>query len=235
MRNQEKDAIEMEKKRNTILEESFRLFSEKGIDPVSYADIANVCGYGTTTLHRYFPTKLDLVVAVSTWCWGRFWESNKKRRRNPSLSGMTAAEIFEYYLDSFLELYRNGKPLLRFNQYFNIYVRSADPDSSDLGSYLGMIDSMLNTFHIIYEKAQKDGTVRTDVPEQEMFSVTLHLMLAAATRYAVGLVYVPEEGYDPEGELTLLKEMLMNRYCTNAAPGSPIIYRKMRLSQLKEV
>ena len=49
----------------------------------------------------------------------------------------------------------------------------------------------------------------TDVPEEEIFSTTLHLMLAAATRYAVGLIY---QGGDPEEELTALKEMLMERY-----------------------
>ena len=34
-------------------------------------------------------------------------------------------------------------------------------------------------------------------------------MLAAATRYAVGLTY---QGGEPEEELTALKEMLMERY-----------------------
>ena len=39
-----------------------------------------------------------------------------------------------------------------------------------------------------------------------MFSTTLHLMLAAATRYAIGLVYIPESGFDAEKELEKLKE-----------------------------
>ena len=43
-----------------------------------------------------------------------------------------------------------------------------------------------------------------------MFSVTLHLMLAAVTRYAVGLAY--NEETDAEAELALLKEMLMSKF-----------------------
>ena len=43
-----------------------------------------------------------------------------------------------------------------------------------------------------------------------MFSVTLHLMLATVTRYAVGLAY--NEDTDAEAELELLKEMLLSKF-----------------------
>jgi hypothetical protein len=45
-----------------------------------------------------------------------------------------------------------------------------------------------------------------------MFSTTLHLMLAAVTRYAVGLVYVPESGFDAEKELEKMKMALLHEY-----------------------
>ena len=64
----------------------------------------------------------------------------------------------------------------------------------------------------MYKKAEDDGTVRTDLSEQKFFTSTLHLMLAAITRFAVGLVYSPEDGATPEEELFLLKDMLINRY-----------------------
>ena len=51
--------------------------------------------------------------------------------------------------------------------------------------------------------------MRTDLPAQEVFATSLHLMLAAATRYAVGLVY---RSGDPEQELELLKSMLLDRF-----------------------
>ena len=80
--------------------------------------------------------------------------------------------------------------------------------------YIRIINSLEDWFGAMYQKALIDHTMRTDVPEEEMFSTTLHLMLAAVTRYAVGLVYIPENGFDPVRELTLLKEMLLARYCT---------------------
>ena len=42
-----------------------------------------------------------------------------------------------------------------------------------------------------------------------MFSKTLHLMLAAVTRYAVGLAYIPESGFDAEKELIFQKDVIL--------------------------
>ena len=123
---------------------------------------------------------------------------------------MTAAQIFEFYLDSFLELYRNHRDLLRFNQFFNIYIQAEKIDTETVKPYREMIEETEEPFHRMYVKAQMDHTVCTDMPEAEMFSATLHLMLAAVTRYAVGLVY--QVGTDPEKELELLKELLLKKF-----------------------
>ena len=64
----------------------------------------------------------------------------------------------------------------------------------------------------MYARAEQDHTIRTDEPEDKMFSKTLHLMLASATRYAVGLVYTPEGEFDPEDELLFLKNVLIEKY-----------------------
>ena len=65
---------------------------------------------------------------------------------------------------------------------------------------------------MVYEKAERDHTICTDESEEEMFSTTLHLMLAAVTRYAIGLVYIPESGLNAEKELEKLKELILGKY-----------------------
>ena len=80
--------------------------------------------------------------------------------------------------------------------------------------YRDMIEKLRRNFHMVYEKAERDHTICTDESEEEMFSTTLHLMLAAVTRYAVGLVYIPENGLDAEKELEKLKEAMLLRYKT---------------------
>lgn len=214
MRNKEKDAEQMAIKRKHFLEKAYELFTTKNIESVSMTEIAKACGYGTMTLYRYFNTKPELVVSVATWIWGQAIIDNQARRPSRFFSTMTAAEIFDFYLEFFIELYRNQRDLLRFNQFFNIYIQAEHIGEEVIQPYRDIIEGLKPQFHVIYEKAEKDHTIRTDEPEEEMFSTTLHLMLAAVTRYAIGLVYIPENGFDAEKELEKLKEALMLRYRT---------------------
>lgn len=76
---------------------------------------------------------------------------------------------------------------------------------------MGMVDHLGELFHELYERGMRDGTLKKDVPEKMMFSSSFHIMLAAVTRYAVGLAYVIE-GNDPEEELIMLEELLLSRF-----------------------
>ena len=212
MRDKEKDAAQMAIKRRDFLEKAYELFTKKNIESVSMIEVARECGYGTMTLYRYFSTKPKLVVAVATWIWGQTIRENQAHRPNVDFESMTALGIFEFYLDSFIELYRHKRDLLRFNQFFNIYIQSERIDPEVMKPYRDIIEGLKPEFHVLYARAEQDHTLRTDESEEEMFSTTLHLMLAAATRYAIGLAYIPESGFDAEKELEKLKEARLMRY-----------------------
>jgi len=152
-------------------------------------------------------SKPDLVLGVSAWAWEQY---RKEIARKTNKTGKTAAELFEKHLESFIDLYRNHRDLLRLNQQFNDYVRRESLPEDRMQPYKEVIDSLEERFKENYQRGKEDGTLRTDIPEKEMFSATLHLMMAAATRYAVGLVY--DSGIDPEKELELLKKLLMQEY-----------------------
>ena len=53
---------------------------------------------------------------------------------------------------------------------------------------------------------------RSGITETGMMTAILHLMLAAVTRYAVGLVYLPEGSENPRKELSTLKNMIIREY-----------------------
>ncbi len=216
MYDQELDAEFMAKRREKIIKTAFRLFSERKIEDVSMAEIAREAGCGRKTINRYFDSKPNLVVAVAAASWQQYQQENMKRRPSADFENMTAAEIFEFYLDSFLELYKNHRDLLRFNQFFNIYVQSKEFDRETLSPYSKMISGIEESFHHMYEKGKRDKTIRTDIPEQEMFLTTLHLMLASVTRYAVGLVYQPADEMKTLKELETLKKLLLREYTASS-------------------
>ena len=211
MRDPELDHATMIERRENMLSAAYRLFTEKSITAVSLEEIAKEAGCGKKTLLRYYDSKPGLVIAVAERQWEQFTRENRKRRPNENFDGMTAEEIFIFYLDSFLELYRNHKDLLRYNQLFNVYLQSEKVDAGTMKPYEEMIRGLAKRFHIVYERAEQDHTIRTDIPEMEMFSTTLHLMLAVVTRYAVGLAFQPK-GFDDEKELVFQKEAILSQY-----------------------
>ena len=215
-----KNPSKTEATRQKLLEASYKLFTQKNIESVSMEQAANAAGYGVATLYRYYSTKPKLAVAVATWKWGHQIDANRLNRPAPEFEGMTAAQIFSFYLESFLYLYRNDQELLRFNQFFNVYIRAEHIEGETLTPYRELIERLKQQFHVIYEKAERDRTVRTDVPEEEMFRTTLHLMLAAVTRYAVGLVYKPETDAEAMEELETLKRALLREYTAESGERS---------------
>ena len=203
--NPQRDAEKKAMTRQRIVEAGFKVFSEKTIDAANLTDVSHVAGVNMTTVYRYYSTKKDLVLDASTWAWNTFILEYQSRG-NPDDG--TAAQIYEFFLDSFIDLYRSHRDLLRFNQFFNAYVQREAP--KQLEPFQQVVADLALSFHKCYERAKDDHTLRTDIPEKEMFSKTLHLMLAAVTRYAVGLVY--DAGIDPLDELLFLKNLLKKEY-----------------------
>ncbi len=193
--------------RQKILEAGFRLFAEKTINAVNLTDVAEAAGVSFMTVYRHFDKKPDLVLAINTWSWEEY---RKAETLTKDLTGLSGAEGYEFFLDSFIDLYVNYRDTLRYNQYFTAYVKNEKIPSVNLETFDDLLDTLKERFHVIYTKGQEDGTLRTDCPENEIFSATLHLMLAVVTRYAVGLAY--DGGINPLDELKLLKKMMMEEY-----------------------
>lgn len=214
MRNKEKDEARKAVRQTQAMEAGFRLFAERGIDAVTLTDIAEASGVGRPTLFRYFSSKLELVVAIGVWKWEAYFRESAERVPAEALAKRNAKEHLAHYLDSFVDLYRNHRDVLRFNYFFNAYVQETHAPTEQLRPYLEMVGALLDGFHAVYQKALSDGTVRTDLSEAAIASGVLHIMLSATTRYAAGLVYTIE-GNDPEDELVLLRNALLREYATN--------------------
>ena len=212
MRNKEKDELEMAERRNAILREGFRLFEAKGIETTGMQEIADACHLGIATLYRYYKNKIDLVIDIGTRQWQEYFVDIQKKRAQRNVDQMTAAENLEFYLSFYIDLYNNHKDLLRFNSNFNSYVMHEGVSADQLKPYLKAIGSIAVLFHELYEKGKKDGTIRTDMPEDKMFASTAHIMLAVAVRYAQGLLYSAESETDRNEEFNLLKKMILTEF-----------------------
>jgi AcrR family transcriptional regulator len=212
MRNQEKDVREMAERREKMLREGFRIFAEKGIEAVSMQEIAAACGVGIATLYRYYNTKLALVIAIGTRKWEEFFQEIEEEYARRGGELMNAAEELDFYLNAYILLFREHKDLLCFNQDFNGYIRHERADMEQLKDYYRAIEPFARKFHVLFEKGRRDGSIRTEEPEQTVFNTTMHIMLAASGRFAQGVVVGPAGPEDLTRELLILKRMILNTY-----------------------
>ena len=199
-----------QEKYNNILEVGFRMFTEKGIEQVTMTELAEASEVGRMTVFRYFPSKTELVVAISTYKWKEFIEWHNSLLSAEEREKLTGAEYLKFFIDSFLELYRNHKDILRLNYNFNSFLIYQKGTVKQKQPYQEMVDALAAQFHTLYERGRLDGTLNTDIPEQTMFSSIFHIMLAAVTRYALGLAIVNES--DPESELVMLADMMLTKF-----------------------
>ena len=212
MRNLEKDEVEMMQRREAMLAEGFRLFSEKGIEAVPMQEVAKACHLGIATLYRYFNTKLALVIAIGVRQWQDYEEYVRTQREERHIGEMTAAQELDFYLDFYIDLYRNHKDVLRFNQNFNNYVQHENTTEEQLRPYVEAINIFARMFSELYEKGRIDGTIRTELPKEKMFASTSHIMLAVIVRYAQGLLFSGDDEADMTQEVLMVKHMILREF-----------------------
>ena len=218
MRGQAMDLANIAEKKQRIVETGYRLFSEKGIESVSMPEIAVACEIPRASLYRYYATKTDLVIAIGTMQWMKYINARNASMPRDRADRMTAAEYFRWYIDSFLDLYRDHSDILRFNYFFNSYIRCAKATEEQLLPYMNVVEELRKAFHGMYEKGMRDGTIKSDISEESMLTMSFHIMLSAVTRYTIGLVYnKPERGLDMEEELERLKEMMIREFTREKA------------------
>ena len=212
MRNLEKDEVEMMRRREAMLAEGFRLFSEKGIEAVPMQEVAKACHLGIATLYRYYNTKLALVIAIGVRQWQDYGEYVRTQREERRSAEMTAAQELDFYLDFYIDLYRNHKDVLRFNQNFNNYVQYENTTKEQLLPYVKAINIFARMFSDLYEKGRIDGTIRTELPKEKIFASTSHIMLAVIVRYAQGLLFSGDNETDMTEEVLMVKRMILHEF-----------------------
>lgn len=229
MRNAQKDAVEMAEKRARMLKSGFELFSSRAIEPVTMQEIANASGIGIATIYRYFPSKLEFVIEIAVQRWKDFLSFVKEEDERIRIYDKTAAEQFAHYLDYYILLYREHRKHLRFNYDFNLYVVNSGATKEQMKEFTETVNGFAAQFATVYETGKRDGTLRTDIPADELFASSAHIMLAVATRYSAGLMFHSQKVEDDCAELEMLKDMIIEKFTVKTPsvsfPGEGAGYR----------
>ncbi len=212
MINGEKKTSYSSAKRRKLTDAAFRLFSQHSIEAVTLDEVASEAGVGIATLYRYFENKPNLVIEIAAGLWRSFYDEVARGYVERGAEKMTAVQRFEFFLDSFINLYQNHKDVLTFNRNFDSYVKHEHCTEVQMSEYNKVVGSFETRFHGIYNKAKEDGTLRIKMSERKMFINTMYIMLAVAGKYAEGLVFPFDYSTDMTEELYMLKQMMLDAY-----------------------
>lgn len=208
-RNVEKDAKEELIRRKKLLEAGLKLFSKNGIESIKLQDIADEAGVGIATLYNYYGNKVNLVNAISAYMWKNVWDENIDSVGGDVVDTDNAYKRLEAYFDLMIYLYKEHPEVLKFSSYYKTYMNQENVEKTEKNEHLDVVAPIASIFHDLYERAQVDKSIRTDIDEQTMFTTLALTMLGMAERYAQGLVWASSEDKDYTRELLILKEMML--------------------------
>lgn len=207
-RNAERDRQEAARRKLQLIKAGFELFSRDGIETVSLNAVAERAGVGVSTMYKYFQNKVNLAVAISGRIWDEVWNGMLGRKGADKLGQMSPCELFELYADLMIELYRERPQVLRYSGNYKTYIRRENVSDVALGEHLDPLQPIAELFFKSYSTAAADGSIRTDVSKEKMFSFVALTMLTMAERYAQGIVWTESAEADHVGDLLCLKRML---------------------------
>lgn len=208
-RNIARDEREAGRRKKQLLEAGFDLFSRHGIEAVSLQMVAETADVGIATLYKYYQNKLNLVIAISASVWEAVWKEVLQAVGPEELERRNACQLVELYCDIMLRLYRERPEILRFSANYKSYICREGVPEEQLAAQLDVLKPIDLLFHRKYEEAKEDGSIRTDLPEKELFTTITLTMLGMAERYAQGLVWAGSPTGDYGKELSHLKDMLL--------------------------
>lgn len=208
-RNTARDERDAERRKKHLLAAGFDLFSRHGIEAVSLQMVAEAADVGVATLYKYYQNKLNLVVAISASVWETVWKEDAQAVGLEALESRNAYQLVEFYCDSIIRLYEERPQVLRFSANYKNFICREGVSEEQLAVQLDALKPIGLLFHRKYEAAKADGSIRTDLPEQELFTTLTLTMLGMAERYAQGLVWANNRTGSYSKELSHVKEMLL--------------------------
>lgn len=208
-RNIERDEREMIRRKESIIKAGLKLFAEYGIENVSLQRVADEAGVGVATVYNYFSSKVNLCIAISSWMWKRVVEETNVRVGKDKFENANAYEFVELYLEDIILIYTLHPEVLKFSSDYKTFICRESQMPSNVSEHLNVLKPINDLFHIAYEKAKVDNSIRTDIPENEMFTTVALTMLGMAERYTQGLVWAMSEDNDYTKELYNIKDMTL--------------------------
>lgn len=205
---------------NHIIECSFELFAENGIESISLNEIAEKSEIGVASLYRYFSTKDDLAIEVAVWAWNQENNLFKQIYESESYNRMNGFNQISLLMEIFPTALVEQTSFFRFIYYFDSFVKREKISSERLAKYEQTID-MLNQIVIkALEKGRMDSSINTkknpealitSSSDEDIYFTFMHTIFSLAQKLALsGEMLFMDKKVQSVKQLELLIDIMLN-------------------------
>ncbi|THF83421.1 TetR/AcrR family transcriptional regulator [Cohnella fermenti] len=194
-----------ENRERTIVEAAEQVFTNKGIENATMQDVATEANVGIATVFRFFSKKDKLILAVAT----RKMESVLQDFRDIAESPVPCIRKIELLFDNFSRLESLGQAKLLEN--FDSYVAHLPEPLEDIEAYDTVYRQISRVFASIAEEGARDGSIRTDIPTQEVLTTIVNVF-GVFSRKLTLLSHIPvaRQDFPPQSQLEQLKKIFLS-------------------------
>ena len=178
----------------SIIECSFGLFSENGIENISMNDIAAASKIGVASLYRYFQTKEELAIEVAIYAWNIEKSVFKEVFTSGDYTALSGFEQVKSLLEVFADAIVTQRSFFGFIYYFDSFIKKEKVSADRLGEYERTIVEMNSIVLSALEKGIADGSISftgsknevlASASVQEMFTTMMHSLFCLAQKLSI--------------------------------------------------
>lgn len=202
-----------------IIECTFGLFSENGIENISMNDIAVASKIGVASLYRYFQTKEELAIEVAIYAWNLELSVFNEVFTSKKYEALSGYEQLKELLEVFADALVTQRSFFSFVYYFDSFIKKEKVSAEKLREYER---SILGTNTIVVQALDKgiaDGSISfsgsnnevlSSASTQEMFITMMHSLFCLAQKLSIsGDLLAMDEIVGARKQIEILINMLL--------------------------
>lgn len=114
---------EMEARRETIIQNAFEMFCDRGIEAVTLLEITTASGVGENTIYRYFGSKENLVLEAFIKLWDSIMTTVEEAvEATPNYDQLSGYQQIRAWINGFRRLYETSKDFILFSYEAKLYL-----------------------------------------------------------------------------------------------------------------
>ena len=175
--------IMRKERREEIVNAAKELICRKGFGDATMKEISEIVGISRNTLYKYYPNMDSLAYEIV----GSIMDRLKQMFISSPLPEGDSVEVINYIVNAFFDYAENNSEDILYISLFDVHCSSKENDDDPLYSEYkkGLNSAKQLSIDMFILSGQQEGTIRSDVPMEEIRAIISHTVMGAAQRFTL--------------------------------------------------